>query len=135
MSLPLDPELAARVAAPIDPDTGLPLDCVACGACCAEASDGRVLVSADDLVRWRREGRGELVAATVDGHFGERAFASTPDGDCVHLDRAEGRAECRIYETRGETCREFQAGSWQCLEFRRARQRAAATAASTSSSA
>ncbi len=133
MSLPLDPDLAAPVEGPTDPVTGEPLDCVACGACCAEASDGRVLVSADDLVRWRREGRGDLVEATVDGHFGERAFASTPDGDCVHLERRGGRAVCRIYETRGETCREFQAGSWQCLEFRR--QRAAAIVRSSSSSA
>ncbi|MCC6644256.1 MAG: YkgJ family cysteine cluster protein [Polyangiaceae bacterium] len=134
MTLPLDPDLASPVSAPVDPDTGAPLDCVACGACCAEASDGRVLVSAQDLGRWRREGREDLVAATVDGHFGERAFASTPDGDCVHLERGGGRAVCRIYETRGETCREFQAGSWQCLEFRRARQRdsSAASAASRS---
>lgn len=129
MSLPFDPALVARAAAPIDPDTGDPLDCVSCGACCAEASDGRVLVSADDLVRWRREGREDLVAATVDGHFGERAFAATPDGDCVHLARGDGRAACRIYDTRGETCREFQAGSWQCLEFRRARRREQARAA------
>ena len=119
MSLPFDPDLVAVAPSPVDPETGEPLDCVTCGACCHEASDGRVLVSADDLVRWRREGRADLADATVDGHFGERAFASTRDGTCVHLDESGGRAACRIYETRGETCRAFQAGSWQCLEFRR----------------
>lgn len=124
MSLPFDPDLVVASSSLVDPETGEALDCVACGACCHEASDGRVLVSADDLVRWRREGRGDLADATVEGHFGERAFASTDDGACVHLDHTPGRAVCRIYETRGETCREFQAGSWQCLEFRRARRRA-----------
>lgn len=110
---PLSPELRVGEV--------LGLDCTRCGACCREASDGRVLVAAEDLVRWKRAGRDDLVEATVDGHFGERAFASRADGACVHFRDDDGRTVCAIYEERGTTCREFAAGSWQCLEFRRER--------------
>jgi Fe-S-cluster containining protein len=81
------------------------------------------LVPAEDLVRWRRIGREDLCEALQPGHFGERAFATTPDGACVHLGASVNgvRSEnaCSIYEVRGTTCREFEKGSRQCLEFRR----------------
>jgi Fe-S-cluster containining protein len=96
-----------------------PLDCLACGVCCREASDGRILVPAEDIVRWRRTGRDDLAERLVPGHFGEMAFAYTEEGACVHLGTPESRNACSIYEERGTTCREFERGSWQCLEFRR----------------
>jgi Fe-S-cluster containining protein len=95
------------------------LDCRACGACCRQASDGRILVVAEDLVRWRRTGRGDLEAALVDGHFGERGFAATQAGACVHLGVPGRPNDCSIYLERADTCRDFEAGSRQCLEFRR----------------
>ncbi len=97
------------------------LDCLTCGACCRTGHDGRILVPEEDLVRWRRLGRNDLVLATQPGHFGERAFATTPEGACVHLGTEASPHACRIYEVRGTTCREFERGSWQCLEFRRER--------------
>jgi Fe-S-cluster containining protein len=99
------------------------LDCLACGACCRQASDGRILVPVDDIVRWRRSGRDDLVAQLVEGHFSEMAFASTDAGACVHLGTASCENACRIYDVRGTTCREFERGSWQCLEFRREAQK------------
>lgn len=95
------------------------LDCLACGACCRSGHDGRILVPAQDLVRWRALGRDDLLAALQPGHFGESAFATTPAGACVHLGTADSPHACRIYEVRGTTCREFERGSWQCREFRR----------------
>jgi Fe-S-cluster containining protein len=95
------------------------LDCLACGVCCRQGSDGRILVPAEDLVRWRRLGREDLVARLVPGHFGELAFATTDEGSCVHLGTEESSHACQIYELRGTTCREFARGSWQCHEFRR----------------
>lgn len=95
------------------------LDCLACGACCREASDGRILVPAQDLVRWRRSGRDDIADRLVEGHFGELAFESTPQGACVHLGTSTSPHACQIYDVRGTTCREFDKGSWQCLEFRR----------------
>ncbi len=95
------------------------LDCRTCGVCCRQGSDGRILVPEQDLLRWKRLGRGDLLQALVPGHFGEQAFATTPEGACVHLGTADNPHDCSIYELRGTTCREFEAGSWQCLEFRR----------------
>lgn len=95
------------------------LDCLTCGACCRTGHDGRILVPADDLVRWRRIGRADLCEALQPGHFGEQAFATRSDGACVHLGTSESPNACAIYAIRGTTCREFERGSRQCLEFRR----------------
>ncbi len=100
-------------------DEKLELDCLTCGACCRQGSDGRILVPAEDVVRWKRAKRSDILAQLVPGHFGEQAFASTPEGACVHLGTSESRHACRMYEDRGTTCREFERGSWQCHEFRR----------------
>lgn len=97
----------------------LPLDCLACGACCRTGRDGCILVPAEDLARWRRIGREDLVALLQPGHFGEAAFATRDDGACVHLGTEVSANACAIYEVRGTTCREFERGSAQCLEFRR----------------
>ncbi len=101
------------------------LDCLTCGACCRTGHDGRILVPAEDLARWRRTGREDLVAQLQPGHFGEMAFATDADGACVHLGVSDGDGSladanaCAIYEVRGTTCRDFERGSRQCLEFRR----------------
>jgi Fe-S-cluster containining protein len=105
----------------LDPmaDPGAELDCLACGACCRQGSDGRILVPAEDLVRWRRQGLHHLADTLVEGHFSEMAFPSRDDGSCVHLGVTGQPNACSIYADRGTTCREFEKGSRQCLEFRR----------------
>jgi Fe-S-cluster containining protein len=121
--VPFDPDLVRAHDAPVDPDTGEPLDCTRCGACCA-SGPGAMLIEEADLVRWRRQGRHDVADHTAEGHFGLRAFPTNHDGVCVYLTRPQGQTLCSIYEDRGSVCRAFQAGSWQCLEFRRdARQR------------
>ena len=95
------------------------LDCLACGACCRTGRDGRILVPAADLVRWRRLGREDLVAAVQPGHFSEVGFATRADGSCVHLGTDASANACAIYAVRGTTCVEFEKVSWQCLEFSR----------------
>ncbi|MBN8611584.1 MAG: YkgJ family cysteine cluster protein [Deltaproteobacteria bacterium] len=107
------------VTMPDDTEPATGLDCLTCGACCRTGHDGRILVPAEDLVRWRRIGREDLIARLQPGHFGEQAFATTADGACVHLGTALSPNACAIYEIRGTTCREFERGSWQCREFRR----------------
>ena len=95
------------------------LDCLTCGACCRTGSDGRILIPPEDLVRWTRMGRDDLTQAVQPGHFGMVGFATREDGSCVHLGTEASPHACRIYEIRGTTCREFEKGSRQCLEFRR----------------
>lgn len=94
-------------------------DCLECGACCRTGHDGRILIPASDLLRWRRIGREDIALLIQPGHFGLDAFATREDGSCVHLGKDGERNACRIYEDRGTTCREFEVGSKQCREFRR----------------
>jgi Fe-S-cluster containining protein len=95
------------------------LDCLACGACCRTGHDGRILIPPEDLVRWRATGRADLAEAVQPGHFGMVAFATRTDGSCVHLGAESSPNACAIYDVRGTTCREFEKGAPQCLEFRR----------------
>jgi len=95
------------------------LDCLSCGACCLTGADGRILILPEDLVRWRKMGRDDIAAAVQPGHFGLVGFATREDGSCVHLGTPNSAHACRIYDIRGTTCRDFEKGSSQCLEFRR----------------
>jgi Fe-S-cluster containining protein len=95
-------------------------DCLACGACCFQRP-GTILVAAADLVRWKRDGRADILDRLEPGHFGQLAFMMSNRGACVHHGTAEEPHACRIYEARSETCHDFEAGSWQCREFRRDR--------------
>jgi Fe-S-cluster containining protein len=49
------------------------------------------------------------------------AFKMADNGACVHHGTPGAPHACKIYEVRGDTCREFSVGSPQCLEFRRDR--------------
>lgn len=97
-----------------DPD----YDCLACGACCRDVADGTALVSAEDLVRWRREGAEHILASLVPGHFSQMGFGTHPDGTCVHFGTAAEVNGCSIYETRGECCHALVPGSSQCKSYR-----------------
>ncbi len=64
-------------------------------------------------------GRDDIADAVQPGHLGMVGFATREGGSCVHLGTAESPHACQIYDIRGITCREFEKGSRQCLEFRR----------------
>ncbi len=106
----------------MDPVSDIPIefDCRSCAACCCDASDGRVLISSDDLVRWRREARPDILGGLVEGHFGMQGFGAKPDGRCEHLGIDDRPLDCAIYPTRGASCRLVEAGDPQCLSYRRA---------------
>lgn len=95
-------------------------DCRACGACC-HARAGTILVSPADLVRWKVTARTDILEQLAPGHFSQQAFAMSDRGACVHLGTQTNPLDCSIYETRADTCRDFKAGSAQCLEARRER--------------
>jgi Fe-S-cluster containining protein len=105
--------------APYSRIVSVELDCLRCGACCRTGTDGRILIPAEDLARWRRMGRSDIAEAVQPGHFGMVGFATRADGSCVHLGTPSNRNACSIYEIRGTSCRDFERGSAQCLEFRR----------------
>jgi len=125
MAFLFDPDLAESNQAPgtvaSDPVTGEALDCTRCGACCQTGQNGTLLLEPADLLRWRRSGRSDLASQTVEGHFSTRALPTDEQGVCRYFTSPNGRSLCSIYEDRATVCREFRAGSWQCLEFRRTR--------------
>jgi Fe-S-cluster containining protein len=96
------------------------LDCLECGACCFQRP-GTIFVSDADLVRWKRDRRADILAQVEPGHFSQMAYRMGANGACVHHGTESEPHACRIYADRGETCRSFEAGSPQCLEFRRDR--------------
>ncbi len=96
------------------------LDCLQCGACCYQRP-GTILVPEADLVRFKGAGRDDILAQLEPGHFSQMAFKMNEQGCCVFHGREGAPHECQIYEERGTTCRQFEAGSQQCLEFRRDR--------------
>jgi Fe-S-cluster containining protein len=96
------------VSEPASPDSPDALDCRTCGACCRQIPDGTALVSAEDLVRWKREGRDDILRTLVPGHFSQQGLG-TPDNP----------HDCSIYETRGWACHALEKGSPQCLTYRR----------------
>lgn len=94
-------------------------ECKRCGACC-HSREGTILVTEEDMLTWQELDRSDLAQHLVEGHFGLMAFPNGPNGACVHLGKNGAPNECSIHEHRAEVCRSFEAGSWQCLEARRA---------------
>jgi len=93
-------------------------DCLECGACCRDVADGTALVSAEDIVRWRRDEADHILASLVPGHFSQMGFATHDNGTCVHLGIPDQPNACSIYPTRGESCHALVPGSSQCQSYR-----------------
>jgi hypothetical protein len=96
------------------PTRALPLDCIACAACCHEAN---VIVDEADFERFRAAGRPELarppyVRRAADGVITLRFL---PNGRCRHLQQ---NRKCAVYAARPDNCRAFVAGSEACLAAR-----------------
>lgn len=91
----------------------LPLDCIACAACCREAY-GAVQIST-------REPVGRLHPDLIERHGGRLDMRR--DGDrCAALTGGRSAGErfaCRIYGDRPRTCRDFTLGGEHCLTARR----------------
>lgn len=70
---------------------------------------------ADDLARWKREGRDDILRACRDALWVGDHVLSVTTGmsihDCPFLDFREGKFACTIYETRPRVCRDFEPGS------------------------
>lgn len=95
------------------------LDCLHCGACCAEFD---VLLRGDEADRF--ESHPALYALTVPQPVGSgppwlflKRNAAT--GRCAALAGRLGDCRCTIYAERPSLCRQFEVGSAECLEARR----------------
>jgi len=84
-------------------------DCLACGACCAYSNSWPVFIGDGDS-----EGIPEDLIDFEHGRmlcYGQRCAALMGEIGC--------RAHCSVYNNRPLVCREFQAGSEDCISVRR----------------
>lgn len=115
--LPLD-QLSKRLSDRVTVPTDSPVpECTTCGVCCVFALivpvshdesaniDPCVDILLDDIEE-------EIVI--------DRVLPRRSDGRCIHLAGELGRSiGCSIYEGRPQPCRDFDAGSDRCHEYRR----------------
>lgn len=87
----------------------MPLDCQSCGACCAYSESWPAFIGSRDSE--------DIPEEYIDADnarmlcFGKRCAALTGE--------IGSRAACAVYAQRPLVCREFQAGSDDCLMVRR----------------
>lgn len=100
-------------------------DCVLCGACCVSPFEGEgyIHVEADEAELLRRLSLPVIDIASAEESLLLLGTRINRQGRrvCQALDGRVGRrVECAIYESRPRLCRQFEAGSPECLEARRA---------------
>jgi len=105
----------------VNPETpsAKPPDCLACGACCHSFD---VWLTPGDEDRFARSRTLRSLTVLNDGPPSLRWTFMRRDeqtGKCVALSGELRRCACTIYEDRPALCREFEAGSADCLEVRR----------------
>jgi Fe-S-cluster containining protein len=92
-----------------------PIQCTKCGKCCL--ADMNAYVTPDDLQRWKRENRHDILHIMENEHaiWAGDHFISSIDGRYLHgcpfLKWEGGLYACSIYETRPQMCRDYQPGS------------------------
>lgn len=93
----------------------LPIDCMTCAACC---HDNAVLLEPNDLLRWKRAKRDDLMGGGFVERRGRGQYLRLAEsGACQHLNGTL----CGIYPVRPFNCRAFPAGTEPCLFARRDR--------------
>ncbi|MCA9244022.1 MAG: YkgJ family cysteine cluster protein [Phycisphaerales bacterium] len=100
-----------------DSRASVELDCRQCGACCLTFD---VLLNTGESAAFAA--RPDLVSLTVlyNGPFfpPPRFMRREADGRCAALSGGLSACHCTIYEDRPTLCREFEAGSADCLAAR-----------------
>jgi Fe-S-cluster containining protein len=99
------------------------LDCQTCGACCVNPreSDTYLLLDRADVRRLRRHRLPVVRAEEAEG-LAELGTKTNAQGLCVCValrGRVGRRCACTVYRDRPHACREFRAGSAECLRARR----------------
>jgi len=82
--------------------------CRGCGICC-DLYGHRLRATREDLERWNREGRADLLARVgEDQRIWCDPLTGEPLPDCPFLERTgPEEARCRIHETKPEVCRRY----------------------------
>ena len=99
------------------------LDCRSCGACCYGDEMWIHVMASDDARLGEQDGVRHLTVLTQHGRGYVACSMKMVGGRCIAFrdQLADGGCGCSIYEARPDICREFQAGSADCLAARRRR--------------
>lgn len=103
-----------------------PPDCLTCGACCASPFLGEGYIQLDAAEQTRLQRRGLPVLELVSDPEDRIVMLGTKinaQGErvCVALSGKLGKkVACTVYDERPILCRQFEAGSPECLQARRA---------------
>lgn len=88
--------------------------CQQCGSCC-EKYGGSIQASAQDIMRWEREGRGDILKHVIPSGANGSLFGGDLWFDsegrkmagCPFLRKGNDGACCAIQETKPEVCRKY----------------------------
>jgi uncharacterized protein len=109
---PVNPTTAAN------PERSTP-DCQTCGACCATFD---VWLSDEETARFEASPRLSRLTVLYQRPGLSGRFLRREAGRCASLrGRLGEQCRCEIYADRPSLCRQFEAGSPECFEARRAR--------------
>jgi uncharacterized protein len=84
--------------------------CTNCGKCCTNPSFmGTLTATVDDVKRWRREGRRDILRFEDGGDLWVDRETGDERSRCpfVRKVRGQNRYLCTIYETRPQVCRDY----------------------------
>jgi Fe-S-cluster containining protein len=95
-----------------------PRDCTRCGKCCTNPSYmGSLQATSEDVRRWIREGRGDIlewvaILGDEENPFADLWISETTGEEAlrcpfVRKDRNRPTYRCAIYETRPQVCRDY----------------------------
>ncbi|MGV8075085.1 MAG: YkgJ family cysteine cluster protein [Syntrophobacteraceae bacterium] len=99
------------------------ITCRQCGACCRV--DMVAYISSEDIRRWEKEGRQDIIARVRDNEImwaGDRITGKSgrKPTSCVYLNWDGSSFFCDIYETRPLVCRNYVPGSSElCPQYHR----------------
>lgn len=98
--------------------------CKRCGICCL--ADASAYIHEKDTERWKAEGRNDILMKLEREHalWAGDHLVSSDDGrylhGCIFLAYENNHYTCTIYETRPDTCRNYQPGSSEiCPQYRK----------------
>ena len=87
-------------------------ECKRCGKCCVGDMWLRSVITQKDIDKWKQAGRHDILqyvcsgcGRVVDPEAGHGA--AWKKEECPFLERHDGRAMCRIYDARPDTCVRF----------------------------
>ena len=92
--------------------------CIQCGHCCLELDAYSTTAHKEDILRWQKEGRGDILEYVVGGDLWISPRTDRDVNRCPWLRKLpnENRYICRIHDTKPKLCREYPKSKKHALQ-------------------